>query len=236
MAELQQWWDSLPPVTKVLFAGGFAVTLAAGFGILNPGWLILDFTAVYRGFEIWRLITAFLYHGKLGFPFLVTMLWLVQYGASLEKETFAGDTADMLFFVLFNSILLFIPGYLLDFKILSKALILSMIYYWSRKNPDVQMTFFFGIRFKAIYFPWVLVAFNVLLGGSPIQEIMGIIVCHVYFFLMDVLPAQQGHAVLKTPEILKYYFPNPNAAPQRPGQGARQMGYNWGRGNPLNNQ
>jgi hypothetical protein len=38
------------------------------------------------------------------------------------------------------------------------GLIVSLIYYWSRKNPDVEMSLMFGIRFKSIYFPWVLCA------------------------------------------------------------------------------
>ena len=52
MSEIQQWWDSLPKVTKVLFAGSFTFTLAAGFGLLAPQWLILDFGAIYRHFEV----------------------------------------------------------------------------------------------------------------------------------------------------------------------------------------
>lgn len=42
--------------------------------------------------------------------------------------------------------------------ILGMGLIVSLIYYWSRKNPDVEMSLMFGIRFKSIYFPWVLCA------------------------------------------------------------------------------
>jgi derlin-1 len=233
MSELQQWWDSLPRVTKVLFAGSFGFTLAAGFGILKPGWLILDFQAIYRNFEIWRLVTPFMYHGGLGFPFLISMMWLLTYGGKLEQETFANDTADYLFFVLFISGTLFIPAFFLNLYILGKSLILAIIYYWSRKNPEVQMSYLFGIRFKAIYFPWVLVAFNVVMGGTPILEVIGILVGHLYFFLKDVMPAQSGRDLLVTPGFLKYYFPNPNAAPPRPGQGPRQAGYHWGRGNAL---
>lgn len=70
------------------------------------------------------------------------------------------------------------------------------------------MTYLFGIRFKAIYFPWVLVAFNVLMGGSPVLEIVGIIVGHIYFFLKDVMPVQYGREFLSTPALLKYYFPS----------------------------
>lgn len=52
MSELQQWWDSLPKVTKVLFAGSFTFTLAANFGLLKPMWLIFDVNSIYRNFEV----------------------------------------------------------------------------------------------------------------------------------------------------------------------------------------
>jgi hypothetical protein len=47
---------------------------------------------------------------------------------------------------------------ILPSPILGMGLIVSLIYYWSRKNPDVEMSLMFGIRFKSIYFPWVLCA------------------------------------------------------------------------------
>lgn len=44
-----------------------------------------------------------MYHGKLGLPFLISMMWLLTYGGRLERETFADDTADYLFFILFGA-------------------------------------------------------------------------------------------------------------------------------------
>ncbi len=86
---------------------------------------------------------------------------------------------------------------------LGQALILMIIYYWSRKSPNVPMSFLFGIRFQSFYFPWVLVAFDVLMGaGFPIMEILGIVVGHVYHFLVDIYPAAGGPRYLNTPQFL----------------------------------
>lgn len=52
MGDIQAWWDSLPPVTRTLFAGSMGVTLAAGFGILPPYWLTFDVTRLYSNFEV----------------------------------------------------------------------------------------------------------------------------------------------------------------------------------------
>jgi len=43
-----------------------------------------------------------MYHGKLGLPFLVSMMWLLTYGGQLERNNFGNDTADYLFFILFG--------------------------------------------------------------------------------------------------------------------------------------
>lgn len=52
MSELQAWWDSLPPVTRVLFAGGFVTTLAANFGLVAAFYLTHDLSRVVYSFEV----------------------------------------------------------------------------------------------------------------------------------------------------------------------------------------
>ncbi len=68
------------------------------------------------------------------------------------------------------------------------------------------MNFFGLLNFQAPYLPWVLFAFSLLLGNSVIVDLMGIIVGHVYYFLEDVFPRQQGgFRILKTPRFLYVY-------------------------------
>jgi len=229
---IEQWWKELPIVTKWLFALSFGLTLVANFGLINPIFLILDFHKVFYNFEIWRLFTAFLFHGRLGFPFLIHMVFLVQYGKSLEQTMFFGKTADYVYFLGVGSLLLLVIAFFLNLPILGMSLIMMIIYLWSRKNPNVVMSFMFGIRFQSFYFPWVLVIFNVLLGGFPLSELMGIIVGHVYFFLEDIYPATGGPRLLKTPNFLYSWFPN---APSY-GQPQNVQRHGWGQGRPLGGQ
>jgi len=226
---IEAWWRDLPIVTKWLFALSFGVTLAANFGVLDSIHLTLNFSDVFQQFEIWRLLTAFLFHGRLGFPFLIHMIFLVRYGQSLEQTMFSGRTADFLFFLGFGSTILLVAAYFLNLKILGMSLIMMIIYLWSRKNPNVVMSFMFGIRFQAFYFPWVLVGFDVLMGGFPKAEIVGIIVGHIYFFLEDIYPATGGPRLLKTPQFLYNWFPSPY---QRV-QANNNQRHTWGTGRPL---
>jgi len=207
MGDIQSWWDNLPIATKYLFVGSFGLTLAGNFGLINPMLLILDWNMVIKSFQIWRLVTCFLFHGALGFPFLINMLFLVRYAGSLESASFAGRLSDYLYMLMVYCGLLLVGGYFLHLYILAMGLIVALIYYWSRRNPDVIMTFLFGFQFKAIYFPWVLVGFNVLLGGSPIIYLLGIAAGHFYFFFQDVYPRVSGTSILKTPQFMYSLVP-----------------------------
>ncbi len=69
------------------------------------------------------------------------------------------------------------------------------------------MNFFGLLNFQAPYLPWVLFAFSLLLGNSVIVDLMGIIVGHIYYFLEDIFPRQQGgFRLLKTPRFLYVEF------------------------------
>jgi len=100
MGDIQSWWDNLPIVTKYLFVGSFGLTIAANFGLVSPMLLILDWNLVVRHFQIWRLVTCFLFHGALGFPFLINMLFLVRYAGSLESTAFGGKMSDYLYMLM----------------------------------------------------------------------------------------------------------------------------------------
>ena len=86
---------------------------------------------------------------------------------------------------------------------LGSALTIMLVYVWSRRNPFVRMNFFGLLNFQAPYLPWVLLAFSLLLGNSIIVDLMGIIVGHIYYFLEDIFPRQQGgFKILRTPRFL----------------------------------
>ena len=55
----------------------------------------------------------------------------------------------------------------------------TLVYIWSRRNPDTRLSFLGLLTFKAPWLPWVLIGFNVVLHGHwPKDEVCGIIVGH----------------------------------------------------------
>ncbi|KAK1063574.1 hypothetical protein LTR74_009317 [Friedmanniomyces endolithicus] len=69
----------------------------------------------------------------------------------------------------------------------------TLVYIWSRRNPDVRLSFLGLLTFKAPWLPWVLIAFNVVLHGHwPKDELCGIAVGHVWYFFNDIYPSTHG--------------------------------------------
>lgn len=52
----------------------------------------------------------------------------------------------------------------------------------------------------------MLCAFRLLMGGFPIGELIGIVVAHLYFFLVDLYPLSGGKQLLSTPRFLRNLF------------------------------
>ena len=65
--------------------------------------------------------------------------------------------------LLFNWILAVTLALGLSFGYLMDAMVLSIVYVWCQLNQDTIVSFWFGTRFKAMYLPWVLFAFNLII-------------------------------------------------------------------------
>lgn len=52
---------------------------------------------------------------------------------------------------------------------------LLQVYVWSRRHPYVQLSFLGLFAFTAPYLPWVLLAFSVMIGSSPVVDILGMV-------------------------------------------------------------
>jgi hypothetical protein len=67
----------------------------------------------------------------------------------------------------------------------------------------------FGLKFQGIYLPWVLVAFTVLMGGDPKPDLAGIAAAHLFYFLKDVYPENNGgKKLIGTPQFVRGLFSN----------------------------
>ncbi|VVC42157.1 Peptidase S54, rhomboid domain [Cinara cedri] len=260
MADFTDWFKNIPYFTKRWLSLTVMFTLAARFGILNPIKFVLIYEPFVKKFEIWRAVTGlFMYplSPGNGLHFLINCYFLYSYSLRLETDLYSGRPADYFFLLLFNWICCVVIALLADIMILMDPMVLSILYVWCQLNKDAIVSFWFGTRFKAMYLPWVLFGFNLIISGGGLQELVGIIVGHTYFFLMYKYPQEMGGPqLIQTPQIFYKFFPNERtvhgfgqaptratpaaaAAPNQPQGGNEGINYrrhNWGRGYVLGQQ
>ncbi|CAF0732832.1 unnamed protein product [Didymodactylos carnosus] len=206
--ELGQWYNSIPPITRTWFTGSVIVPVAARLGLIRPQNLVLFLDPLVKHFQLWRLLTAVLYF-PMGFNYLINLFFIYQYSTRLETSAFNGKPADYIFCLSFLWLCHVIVGLILTIPILMDGMILSVMYIWCQLNKETIMSFWFGMQFKAMYMPWVILLFNWIISGTFITQFIGIVVGHLYFFLVFKYPQDFGGArLLSTPGFLYRYFPN----------------------------
>jgi len=230
-------------------------TLVARFGLLSARWLVLAWDPFIHEFHIWRPVTALFYYPlspQTGFHFLINLYFLYNYSLRLETGIFDGRPADYLFMLIFNWLLSVTVALVMSIPMLMDPMVLSILYVWCQLNKDTIVNFWFGTQFKAMYLPWVLFAFNLIISGGGVMELVGILIGHMYFFLMFKYPQDfGGPSLLSTPSFLYNYFPNRRGGVAGYGQapassqaggggggaggggGGFGGGHNWGQGHRL---
>lgn len=209
----EAWFKALPPITKAYFCAAVGSTLLCTIGVINPMQLYLDFELTFKKFQLWRLLTCFCFFGKFSMPFVFNVFMLSQYTQRLEEGYFQGNRglADMTFFMMFCAVLMIIISYFMPMFFLGPAMLFCIMHVWARKDPYREVNFW-GFAFLAWHFPFVMLLITMLMGGSPVLGVTGIIVGHFYHFLSDVVPVVYNKTVLKTPEALYNLYEEGNVA------------------------
>ncbi|XP_029295988.1 derlin-2-like [Cottoperca gobio] len=220
-----QEYFQIPVVTRTYTTACVLTTAAVQLEVITPFQLYFNPDLIIRRYEIWRLITSFLFFGSLGFSFVFNIIFLYRYCRMLEEGCFRGRTADFVFMFLFGGTVMTLFGLFANVFFLGQAFIIMLVYVWSRRHPLVRMNFFGFLNFQAPFLPWVLMGFSLLLGNSIVVDLLGISVGHMYYFLEDVFPNQPGgRRLLMTPQLLRAMFDQPEDPDYRPLQEEQQGG------------
>ncbi|KAH9510450.1 Derlin-2 [Dermatophagoides farinae] len=114
MAELStllQFYMSMPPVTRAYTTACVLTTLAVQLELVSPFQLYFNPNLIFQKFQIWRLVTTFLFHGPLGFSFMFNIIFTYRHCAMLEEGTFRSRTADFCYMFLIGASLMCIMGF-----------------------------------------------------------------------------------------------------------------------------
>jgi Derlin-2/3 len=144
----QEWFQSLPFVTRTWFGASVLITVATNFGVFSPMQMIFLWPAIYEKFELWRLATSFLFVGSFDFGTLIALYLLVQFSKQYEaggpfNTGAGGGTADYAFAIIFAVVMILITYPVVSSfarvpPMFARNLIYFVLYIWSRRNPDAN--------------------------------------------------------------------------------------------------
>ncbi|KAL7088708.1 hypothetical protein ACP275_13G144100 [Erythranthe tilingii] len=205
---VEEWYKQMPIITRSYLTAAIVTTIGCSLDIISPYDLYLNPNLVVDHYQIWRIITNFLYFRKM-------------------ENSFRGRTADFFYMLLFGATVLtgivliggMIPYVSESFAkiiFLSNSLTFMMVYVWSKQNPYIHMSFLGLFTFTAAYLPWVLLGFSVLVGASAWVDLLGMIAGHAYYFLEDVYPRMTARRPLRTPAFIKALFADDPVVAARP--------------------
>ncbi|EGC39082.1 hypothetical protein DICPUDRAFT_148205 [Dictyostelium purpureum] len=231
---IKEWWTSIPIISRWMFAGVLGIPAICALGLISPYSFTLSFAPLFKQFQIWRLITSPVFIGTFGPNFLFPMIFFYQYSTKLESQHFQGKTDDFLFLVICVTIPNIIFGLIFNYMILGTMTTMSLIYMYSRYNANSQSSFFGFFSFKTVYLPWIFMLMSFLTSGAlPVQDFLGVVSAHIYYYLTDVYPRAHGKpSLIKTPRFISNLFKN-EPVPRGPGGRTVTGGYNWGQGRAL---
>ncbi len=252
---IQAWFHDIPILTKLLFVSTLISGAATSFGLISAESQVLLWDRVFYQFQIWRPFTACIFSGGFSFPYAMHTYLLYLNSRNYETNPYntggGGNSADYLWMLSVSIGILCIISYIFEIYVLSEAMLFDIIYVWSRKEPNAQLSMF-GVKFKSVYLPWVYVAIRVIMGQSITQPLLGIVVGHTYYFLVDILPVSHNYRWLATPQFCSSIVAkltgfsvvssrttppiNATATGNTPRSGRQPPSYNWGQGRTLGTQ
>jgi len=138
---------------------------------------------------------------------LFHIFFIQRYARMLEES--AASVAHFAWLLFYAATTLLTIAPISSQAFLGTTLSSTLVYIWSRRNPDTRLSFLGLLTFKAPWLPWVLIAFNVVLHSHwPKDELCGIVVghskshapsvcsCHidayiipVWYFFNDIYPS-----------------------------------------------
>lgn len=209
---------SLPPITRTWFGASLLVNVGTTLELLRPQDLLFDGHRIYHNLELWRLLAPFLYGGgNLNEIHVLLSLYMITiHSSAYERNPYysggnpLADYAFCLLFCIATTVVTFLlveyyyiyyygQHQRLLYPVFSRTLITSISYLWARRNPNVNIMLNF-IPIQGLYLPFAQMALAWGLGNPIGEMVHGMLVGHIYFYLVVIVPAIRG-PVLATPSI-----------------------------------
>ncbi|TCD62686.1 hypothetical protein EIP91_006545 [Steccherinum ochraceum] len=151
---------------------------------MSPYPWIYEQTLVFKKFELWRLGTSF-WLGPGGLQYLFDLITLYQTSERIESSYYTRRSADFAWQLTCAAGAIFALNIPLRTMIHSRALLICLVYLSSRLAPPLTQTSIFGlVTIPITYYPYVLIAFDLVMAGHKAAAISvtGAVVGHLWWW------------------------------------------------------
>ena len=205
--------QSSSPITLIyLFSTGIITIIS---NLTDDGSLLnimkLDYKKVFEQYEIWRLITTFLYIGQPSPKIIFDYFLYYQRMKSTERRFIKNKKLSefimmLIYLMIITHICNFI-GYaffgLKSNSFLSHKLMFSIILINSKRNPE-KMFRFYVAKIPNKFVPYFLFTMRTLKSGKYLSNLINFIPGLAYYYLKDVIPKwNKNFDILVTPKFLE---------------------------------
>ncbi|KAL3834665.1 hypothetical protein ACJIZ3_009401 [Penstemon smallii] len=196
-----QYYNSIPPVAKTYAVTCLLFTGAYHLELYNVGNIALSYSAIFKRFQVWRLITPFFFLGRFSLPFAMRFLTILLYGVQLERGPYDKRTADLLWMYIFGAISLLVMAIIPYFwsPFMGSSLVFVLAYIWGREFPNARVNVHGLFELKGFYIPYYMLVVDLVVGNPLKPGFMGIAAGHLYYFLTVLYPLSTGKNIFKTP-------------------------------------
>ncbi|KAL2887152.1 Derlin-like protein [Ceratocystis lukuohia] len=185
---LEEWFWNTPTCTRWWTTATFLTSALVQFGVVSPFQLFYSYRAVFYKHQYWRLVSSFIYFGPFSLDLIFNVYFLQRYSRLLEESSGRSPAHfAWLLFCVMASLIAMAP--VISMPFLGHPLSSTLVYIWSRRNPNTRLSFLGVMVFTAPYLPWVLMLFSLVVHGRvPKDEIIGVVIGHVWYFFNDLYP------------------------------------------------
>ncbi|KAH9586200.1 Derlin [Trypanosoma melophagium] len=203
----ETWLNNLSPMTRYILGIAVFLTVVSSLGVVGGERLLLT-QDVITHMQLWRPFTSAFFLGNFSANWPFSLAILIMYSNYNEKFDFMGKSGDFVWMWLFMITIVTVVGLFIGLYFTSFSLMMALCWVFCKRHPEMNLTLFV-FEFRAAVFPWVLLLFHVIMGGAFMEDIVGIVIGHLYYFLKDVFPETHGMNPLRTPAwFLRLVMPN----------------------------
>ena len=203
------------PITLIYLLSTGIVTIISNINYEDSilHYIKLDYNKIINHYELWRLITTFLYIGKPSLNLIFNYYLYYKRMKSAEKKSYQNKKLSefimmLIYLMFFTHICNFLGYFFFNLKpnsFLSHQLMFSIIIINSKRNPEKMFRFYFA-QIPNKFVPYFLFTIRNIKSGKILKNLVSFVPGLAYYYIKDVFPKMYNNReILVTPRFLEEF-------------------------------